>query len=73
MKREGNYVADALYSEQLYDRKLAPSLGMNLLRQDEEIPEILARLKQEPKGVVAELEQLRKHRTFFSTVALNAS
>lgn len=63
MKREGSYVSDALYSELLYDRKLAPSLGLNLLRQDEEVPEILTRLKEEPQAVVKQLEALREHRT----------
>lgn len=64
MKRDGNTVANALFSETLWTSGSA-SQASGLMKQIEFNPLLSERLKENPESVVADLKTIRKYCTFF--------
>ena len=62
-KRDGDEVATCAEYLLTSDDSKSVQLGENLLKRIETEPVLLGRLSSEPKAVVAELEELRSHRT----------
>lgn len=64
MKRDGNNVASALFTDTLFTPGAA-STASGLLQQIDFTPKLVERLKTDPKAVVKDLEELRSHSASF--------
>ena len=58
-KRDGDTVARAVSDALLFEESKSTAASNGLLRQLEFLPELAAKLKEDPEGVVKDLEEFR--------------
>ena len=60
MKRDGNTVVNALFTQVLFDNG-SSSAASGLMEQIEFVPKLAEKIKSDPQSVVNDLKELRKY------------